>query len=188
MKPVFFHAIVCALVAFFSSCSSTQTVLPDGAVIVTPSSWVATGEVALHVLQSELPNAATLISALPGDPVAKAAALESINVAEGSLPGLEQALAQYGASPTNSNRCIARAAIALTAASILAVADGLAAVGFLMPAAILVAVGGLGTLVDELMPACVVDAGASAAPMGPTISARLAALPHNLRPFPTAAR
>lgn len=149
-----------------------------------PTSWVSTAEVAVSILTVSLPGAVATVQILPIDPRAKIAIVAALNAAQGALPGLSQALVTYQNSPTAGSRCAARADVKLVSDSLLAASTGLSNVGLQTPADVLVALGGLASLVDELLPSCPADAGQ--ADGGTYVSnLRVVALrAAHLRPFP----
>lgn len=164
--------------ALVLSCSAPQ---PPGSGAYTPVSWVNTAETGVAILTTALPAAVAIVQILPIEPQAKMGIIAGFHSAEQSLPEISVALERYRRDPSASNECAARAVIKLTVGLLLAVGDGLAAVGFDAPAMVLVTLGGLGSLVDELLPVCEADGGTN---MSHEIESHLSRRPLNLRSFP----
>ncbi len=172
--------VLLLLTLAIGSCGAPQPVPGDGGSS-TPVSWVSTAETSVVILNAELPAAAAIIQLLPMPADQKQAIETSITAAENSLPRISSDLEAYRRNPSTSNMCLVHADIQLAANLLLAVGDGLSSVGFTYPALILVSLGSLGSLIDELLPVCSPDGGAS---MTRTIETHLSHQPANLRAFP----
>ncbi len=157
-------------------CSGTQS--PP-----SPTSWVPVAQGIASDLTIAVPGAKVVADSLLTDPTQRQAADLLFTAAEGTLPGLNSALANYALSPTSTNACLVRAAMELVAQSLLAVGNGLAGIGFETPAIILTSLGGLGSIIDGQLPACTPDAGIG---MQAQINLMYAHRPAGLRKFPEA--
>jgi hypothetical protein len=177
-----FCAAAAMIGAVFVHCGAPQWPSGDGGTS-TPTSWVSSVMTAMSILNTALPGAIAVVQALPVDPTAKQGIITGLQTAQAAIPGVDQALTNYQQNPSVANECVARAATQLVATSLLAVGDALATIGLDIPSVILVALGGLGSVIDELLPVCPsVDAGVSTQ----SIAAHLNARPHmdSLRQFP----
>lgn len=153
----------------------------DGGPAVTPVGWVSTVNTVDTVLSWVLPSADALIDGLVG-PVAAPRVHLAFRIAEGSLTGVQSAIATYLSESNDGTRCGARAAVDTLAVGLEGIAAALVPTGYGVAPEIQSAVQALAAVGDELAGACPLDGGAL--PPSHAAEARAINSAPARRPFP----